>query len=120
MTAPSILIVDNDRSNLEQLSQQLSEEGYTTTGALSLEEMDNAIQKQENIKLAIIDISGFDDSIWQRCDLLHETKTPFIIIMPQRSPVLQRDSLKHGANCLLVKPIGIKELIEHIHAVLGD
>lgn len=120
MTAPLILIVDNDRSNLEQLSQQLSEEGYTTASAFSLEEMDSAISKHENIKLAIIDISGFDDSIWQRCDRLHETRTPFIIIMPQRSPVIQRESMKHGANCLLVKPLGIKELIEHIHAALGD
>jgi len=120
MTAPLILIVDSNRSNLEHLTQQLVEEGYATAGASSLEEMDNAIEEHESIKLALIDLTGFDDSIWERCDRMHEARTPFIVIMSQRSPVLQRDSMKHGAACLLVKPLGVKELIEHIHAVLGD
>jgi len=120
MKAPLILVVDNNRSNLEQLTRQLAEEGYATAGASSLEEMDSAIDGQENIKLALLDITGFNDSIWERCDRLHEARIPFIIIMPQRSPVMQRDSMKHGANCLLIKPLGTKELIEHLHAVLGD
>ena len=120
MTEPLILIVDNNRSNLEQLAQQLKEEGYVTVGASSLEEMDIAIEGQESIKLALLDLAGFDDSIWERCDRMHEARIPFIVIMPQRSPSIQRDSMKHGANGLLIKPLGIKELIEHIHAALGD
>jgi DNA-binding response OmpR family regulator len=112
--------VDNNRSNLEQLARQLEEEGYVTVGASSLEEMDSAIKGQENIKLALLDLAGFDESIWERCDQLHEAKIPFIAVAPQRSPSIQRDSMKHGANGLLVKPLGIKELIEHIHAALGD
>ena len=120
MTGPLILIVDNNRSNLEQLAQQLEEEGYVTIGASSLEEMDSAIEAQKNIKLAMLDLAGFDDSIWERCDRMHDAKIPFIVIMPQRSPSMQRDSMKHGANGLLVKPLGIKELIEHIHTALGD
>jgi DNA-binding response OmpR family regulator len=120
MTEPLILIVDNNHSNLEQLARQLEEEGYVTIGASSLEEMDSAIAGQENIKLALLDLSGFDNSIWERCDRMHEAKIPFIVIMPQRSPGLQRDSMKHGANGLLVKPLGMKELVEHIHAALGD
>ena len=120
MTEPLILIVDNNRGNLEQLAQQLAEEGYATVGASSLEEMDSAIAGQENIKLAMIDLAGFDESIWERCDRMHEAGIPFIVIAPQRSPGIQRDSMKHGANGLLVKPLGIKELVEHIHAALGD
>lgn len=120
MTEPLILIVDNNRNNLEQLASQLGEEGYATIGASSLEEMDSAIAGQENIKLALLDLAGFDNSIWERCDRMHEAKIPFIVIMPQRSPGIQRDSMKHGANGLLVKPLGIKELIEYIHTALGD
>ena len=120
MTEPLILIVDNNRSNLEQLARQLKEKGYVTIGASSLEELDSAIVGQENIKLALIDLAGFDDSIWERCDRMHEARIPFIVIMPQRSPGIQRDSMKHGANGLLVKPLGINELVEHIHAALGE
>ena len=120
MKNPAVLIVNANQSELEMLAKELEEEGYVTAGASSLEEIDSAIEKQENIKLALLDLAGFDKSIWEHSGWLHEAKIPFIAIAPQRSPGIQRDSMKHGANCLLVKPLGIKELIEHIHAALGD
>jgi len=120
MKNPAVLIINANRSEMETLAKELEEEGYVTVGASSLEEIDNAIEGEESIKLALLDLAGFDDSIWERCDRLHEAKIPFIAIAPQRSPGIQRDSMKHGANGLLVKPLGIKELIEHIHAALGD
>ena len=120
MKTPVILIINANRSELEMLAKELEQEGYGTIGASGLDELDGAIERQENIKLALLDLSGFDKSIWERCDRLHEAKIPFIVIAPQRSPGTQRDSMKHGASGLLLKPLGIKELIEHIHAVLGD
>lgn len=120
MTAPLLLIVDSNRSDLEQLARQLEEEGYATSGASSLEEMDCAIEEEKSIKLALIFLAGFDGNIWERCDRMYEAKIPFIVIMPQRSPGIQRDSMKHGANGLLIQPLSIKELVEHIHAALGD
>lgn len=120
MATPLILIVDNNRSDLEQLTRQLDEEGYEILGASSLEEVDNAIGGEKTIKLALVYLAGFNDSIWERCDRMHEARIPFIVVMPQRSPSIQRDSLKHKASCLLVQPLGINELIEHIHAALGD
>ena len=120
MKTPAILIVNANQSELEVLAKELEHEGYVTFSASSLDELDGAIEGQENIKLALLDITGFDDSIWERCEQLHEVKIPFIIIAPQRSPGTQRDSMKHGASGLLVKPLGIKDLIEHLHAALGD
>jgi DNA-binding response OmpR family regulator len=70
--------------------------------------------------MAIIDVSGFDESIWEVCCRMHEARIPFIIIAPQRSPVIQRNSMNHGAAGLLVKPLSTRELIEHIHSALGD
>ena len=71
MSAKSlILIADSNRSNLELLSQQLGQAGYETRPASSLEEMDQAIQGKETIALSLIDISGFDQHIWQRCEEL--------------------------------------------------
>ena len=86
----------------------------------SLEELGQTIQEKRNIAMALIDLSGFDERIWERCELLHNSKIPFIVISPQRSPIIQRDSMKHGASGLLVKPLGIKELMEYIHTLLGE
>ncbi|MFH1383283.1 MAG: response regulator [Chloroflexota bacterium] len=117
---PVILTVGTNRTNLELLSQQLGREGYKTLSAASMEELDDAIQGKQGIALSLVDLSGFDQRIWQRCEQMRKTKIPFIVISPQRSPTIQRDSMKHGAGALLVKPIGIKELMEFVHTLLGD
>jgi len=115
-----VLIVGSERANLKLLSQQLMKEGYDTLSAVSLEELDQAIQGRKEIVLSLIDLSSFDQRIWERCEELRKAKIPFIIISPQRSPTVQRDSMKHGASGLLVKPLSIKELMEYIHTLLGE
>jgi len=121
MSAKSIiLVVDSNRSNLEHLSQLLGQAGYQMLTAASLEELDQAIQREEKIALSLIYISGFDWHIWERCEELHKAKTPFIVISARRSPTIQRHSMKHGASGLLVKPLDFKDLLEYIHTVLGD
>ncbi len=115
-----ILVVDSNRSSLGHLSQQLGQAGYETLTAASLEELDRAMQEKEKIALVLLDISGFDHDVWQRCEELSKAKTPCIVIAPQRSPAMQRETMEHGARGLLVKPIEFNDLMEHIHGVLGD
>jgi DNA-binding response OmpR family regulator len=115
-----ILVVDSNRGNQELVSQQLGQAGYQTLTAASLEELDQAIQGKEKIALSLIDVSGFDRRIWERCEELHKAKTPFIVISARRSPTIQRHSMKHGTSGLLVKPLDFKDLLEYIHTVLGN
>jgi CheY-like chemotaxis protein len=117
---PAILVVDSNRANLELLSQELSRGGYTTLSAATLEELDQAIRGKGRFALSLIDLSGFDERIWERCKELREAKIPFILISPQRSPTIQRDSLKYGASGLLLKPLATKDLMEHIRTMIGD
>jgi len=116
----TILVADSNRSNLGLLSQQLGQAGYETLTAASLEELDQAIQEKERIALALIDISGFGHDVWGRCEELSKARTPCIVISPHRSPTIKRESMEHGASGLLVKPLDFKDLLEHIHGVLGD
>ena len=114
---PVILVANSNQADLGLLSQQLVKEGYDTLNAASLEELDEIIQKSKNIALGLIDLSGFDERIWERGDTLRKAKIPYIVISPQRSPLVQRESMKHGVGCLLVKPLSIKELLEHIYTL---
>jgi CheY-like chemotaxis protein len=105
---------------METLMQQLHSEGYETAGAASLDELDDFLRKGGKNAAAVIDLSGFDQAIWERCDRLKEAKIPFIVVAPQRSPSIQRDSMAHGASGLLVKPVAIKDMVEHVHTIVGD
>lgn len=114
-----ILAVDSNRHDLELLTQYLGGEGYEIRSASSLAELDQAIQQGQKIAVALIDLSGFDEHIWERCEKLREAKIPFLVISPRRSLIVQKDSLRHGASGVLVKPISFKELGEHIRTLLG-
>ena len=120
MKMPVILIVNSNQGEMEALASELHQEGYDTVGAVNLSDLDKALRSRKGYVLALLDISGFDDSIWERGNLFQASKTPFIIIGPQRSSATQRQSMKYGAAGILVKPVSSKELIEHIHSTLGD
>ena len=117
---PVILVANSNRSDLGLLTQQLAKEGYDTLDAASLAELDERIRVSKEIALGLIDLSGSDQRVWDRCEALRKARIPYILISPQRSPLIQRDSMKHGASGLLVKPLGIKELMEYIHTLLGE
>ena len=114
---PVIVVANSNQADLGLLSQQLVKEGYDTLDAASLEDLDERIRMSKKIALGLIDLSGFDQRIWERCDTLRKAKIPYIVISPHRSPLIQRDSMKHGANGLLIKPLGIKELLEYIYTL---
>ena len=117
---PLILLVGNNRANLNLLSQQMRKEGYEPVSVTSLEEFDKVLSEQPKPSLSLMDLSGFDQRIWARCEQLRKERVPFILISPQRSPTVQRDSMKYGASGLLVKPVGVQALVEYVHTLLGD
>ena len=123
MTAETtILAVDTNRRNLELLTQQLESEGYETRTAGSLEEIDEHMDHESSgaeIGLALIDISGFDERIWERCERLREGSVPFVVLTQQRSPAVQRAGIRHGASTIAVKPLRVPDLLEFIRALLG-
>ncbi len=118
---PAVLVLNGNHRDLELLSQQLSKEGYRVQAAGSGKELGEVVQATEGkISLALIDVSDFDEEIWESCDLLRKARIPFLVISPKRSRTIQQESMKHGAGGVLTKPLGVKELAEHIRGLLGD
>ena len=114
-----ILTAVTDRSQLELLAKELGREGYQIVSAASLPELVQALQKKGKISLALVDVASFDPSIWDHLEDLHKAKIPFIVMSPQRSPSVQRNSLKYGASGLFTRQLHIQDLLEHIHTLLG-
>lgn len=117
---PPILIVGSSRSDAEDLGQSLNREGYETSTASSLAELDEIIRSRERIRLVLVDISGLDKTVWERCAQLQSVRIPLVVIAPQRSPAVQQESIRCGAGGVLVKPISARELTEHIRALTGS
>ncbi len=114
-----ILIVSVNRRNLELLAQVLEGEGYSTCAVSETRALDEVLREPAGIALALLDLAGFDASIWERCERLRQGNVPYLIISPSRSAALEREGLSRGARGILVKPLAIRELIGLIHDLLG-
>jgi DNA-binding response OmpR family regulator len=118
--APLILAVDRNQRNVELLRQFLGKEGYELLAATTLDEFDRALAESDDIGLALVDIAGFDRSVWERCEGLRARKVPFLVLSPKQSTALQQTSLTYGARGVLVKPLVVKELQGIIRSLLEE
>lgn len=117
-TAVTVLAVDRNRHNLELLTQILGGVSYRIRPASSLEELDELLATDERFNVGLVDLSGFDPRIWERCERLRERGVPFLVLSARPHPTLQTASLSHGAQGVLVKPLSIRQLLGLIHALL--
>ncbi len=115
-----ILVVNHNSRNLELIAHFLEKEEYETLKIESLEKMDRVLAGKQKISLALLDLAGFDNSIWVRCKQLQDKNIPFIIISPKQSMAIQQESVSHGAKMVLVKPLVVKELLGLIRGLLGE
>jgi DNA-binding response OmpR family regulator len=115
-----ILLINRNARNLELLSEALAKEGYKTLTASTYEEFDRLLEQQPTIAGALIDITGFDGQIWQRCEQLRQWKAPFLMISPKLSAAIQQASLSHGARGVMIKPLVVKEFIGIIQSMLDE
>ncbi len=113
-----ILALDRNRRNLELLGQFLKQQGYEVLPAIRFEDVAQILIESPKIDLALIDISGFDASIWTVCEQLREQEVPFLVISPRHHAAIQQASIAHGALGLLGKPLVMREFSQLIRALL--
>ncbi len=113
-----VLLVNRNQRNLELLAEQLGKGGYAISTASSLEEFDQALDGEIDMAVALVDITGFDQDIWERCEQLRSKKRPFLVVSPRQSTAIQQASLSHGARGVMVKPLVVKELMGLIESML--
>ncbi len=117
-TAPRILALNYNRRNLEVLGQFLTKAGFEPLPANTLEDLDKALSSGLEIRLALLDLAGFDSQIWDRCDTLRRSGIPFLVISPKPGPEAQRARLKSGASSVLVKPLSSQALLTIIQTLV--
>ncbi|MCE5214793.1 MAG: response regulator [Methanobacterium sp.] len=115
---PTILILNRNKKNIELMDKVISPQGYEIQGSTNLNELKDFINTNKKIDLVLIDLTGFDRRIWEECENLRENKIPFLIISPQKHIQLHEESIKHGAEDFLVKPLVVKEMVTLINEFL--
>jgi DNA-binding response OmpR family regulator len=98
---PSILVVDRNQRNLELLAQFLGQAGYQVLAARDLDESGQVLDAHAEISLALINLAGFDRSLWDLCEQVRTKGMPLLVISPKQSVAIEIESLAHGARGVL-------------------
>lgn len=114
------MVVAHNPKNVELLSQFFEKQDYRTSTASSLSEFDDLVKEETPANLALIDITGFDKSIWDRCEILRKKRVPFFIIFPKASDKVKDEGLSRGAKDVVVKPLSKDQLLKIVKLILGS
>jgi DNA-binding response OmpR family regulator len=120
MEKRKIIAVNSNKRNLELLEQFLNKAGFDTIPVSTLGEFDLTLLRKTPADIALIDVSGFDSSIWSRCERLHQCGLPFLILSTRQTEILQKESVSKGARAVLVKPLIFTELVGIIHTLIDE
>ena len=113
-----LLIVGSNSRNQELLETFVARLGYKAVRADSLAMLDSLLDEACPLRFALVDITGFDAQIWERCARLHVRDIPLLVISAKQSDVVRRMGYAHGAQSVMEKPLMMQELADTIHGFM--
>ncbi|MBN2540131.1 MAG: response regulator [Bacilli bacterium] len=116
----SILCVGQNLRNLELLADFLSRLNYRPYCISDVEAEDNPPIKEGAYQLALIDITGYDQSIWRFCERIRSKNIRLLVVSARQTASLTEESMKFGASGVLIKPLVMKELATLIHTFVNE
>jgi two-component system alkaline phosphatase synthesis response regulator PhoP len=117
----TILIVDDDISQLNLLELILKRDGYIVltaeSGAQALEILTNHIPDTILLDFMMPDMNGVE--LCQHIRKFEQTRsTPILFLSARSDEHSKEEGLSAGADGYLTKPILPADLLRHIHAIL--
>jgi len=74
----NILVVEHNQKNAELISNALHKFGFICNSASDYAALDNALKKNDVFDIVLMDITGFDAEIWERCKKIHQMNIPLL------------------------------------------
>ncbi len=117
--SPLVLIVGINEHNLRLLARVLADEGVRSVEATSIEALDERLESEGPFRLALVDVSGFDRTIWARCERITSLGIPLLVIATRHDATTHHDSAVSGARGVLVKPLVMRDFLRLVHDLIG-
>lgn len=112
-----ILLLMRKPGNVRVLSQALAAHRYACVGAGDREMLETLLQNGAAPDLALVDVSGFGESVWSMCEILQHRNVPFIVLSAKQELGMSSRTLSYGAISILQKPIAKASLLKLIEGM---
>ncbi|HCE56242.1 MAG TPA: response regulator [Prolixibacteraceae bacterium] len=115
-----ILVVENNKVNAELISNALQKFGFICSLASDYAALDVALAGNDFFDIVLMDVTGFDADIWERCKKIHQLNIPLLILSAKPSAALQQHGMKYGARGIVSKPVILKDFVNLIYSLIND
>lgn len=112
----TILIIGKNKKNNELLAGFFAKNNILSIPATELTEAKDKLENGDNINLVLVDVSGYDKSVWGFLNELFEKRVPFLVIYPPQAA--GKASPPPGSQGMLTKPLNPKVLLSLVKNLL--
>ncbi|WP_435157295.1 response regulator [Haladaptatus sp. DFWS20] len=113
-----VLVLSKNERNLELLADLVDEEGCEAHIATTVKEFDSVLRADEATEIAVLDTEGFSVDLWKRCEYLHESGVPTVVLTPSTPAHVRREAISRGVRAILEKPVDTADLRATIRGML--
>ncbi len=96
----------------------MSEQKDDILPVANIEDFDHVLTDPNRLDVALVDITGFDHTIWQYCAELRARDVPLLLVAPRKSAAIAEAGAEHGTSNVMVKPLVIRELLNLIELLI--
>lgn len=114
--APLILVMKHP-GNARVLKDAVAEIGLTAVEASSEADLQAELARMGSSRSALVDVSGFGDTVWKLCDLLQRHNVPFVVLSTPQDTAASSRSLTYGATSVLQKPVAKAALLQLVRDI---
>lgn len=113
------LTIESRPGNFFVLSRFLEKMNIKATHVQNLCRVDEALISADPVSVVIIDLMGYNESIWDCCKKLNGMGIPMLIISPGNNPQAFWAGYEHGAKGVFKKPVLMRELASCIRSIVN-
>lgn len=115
-----ILVVEQNQKNAELINNALIKFGFICSSASDYAALDTALAENNSFDIVLMDVTGFDADIWERCKKIHQFNIPLLILSAKPSAALQQHGMRYGARGIVSKPVILKDFVNLIYSLIND
>jgi len=114
-----VILVMKQPGNAKVLKQAISEIGFAGIVISSDDELRNELEHKNSACIALVDVSGFGNTVWKLCQMLQENEVPFVVLSTPRERNIGSKSLSYGATSVLLKPLAKAPLLQLVKNLIS-
>jgi DNA-binding response OmpR family regulator len=92
------------------MTDHLQSVSHEVRTASTLDEFDDLLSETDGVSVVVLDIDGFTESVWERCERLESMEVPTLVLARRLPTAARRRARTSGAHSTLEKPIRKAEL----------